>query len=330
MTMKPTKDLIIYGRVLMVLLLLALASEVKAQKFSVESFRALPNDVTAFVDQVEDLNGDACALLKIECSPEFAFSTPLGIVKRIDKTGEIWLYLPKGSKKITIKHPKLGIIRDYQFPERLDSHKSYELRVSRPLPQISDRPAAVTTVRDTLLVVRTDTLMVEVKRPATPFGADIMATAGFSTETGRPVWGLMATAMRRTGGLLHVMSDFGVGGKTVGTCDGKGKVGSEMPFYSGHVRRSVFMANAGIAQRLSAKAAVFAGVGYGYTHTDWQLAQSEGGGFVRNSRLSASGISFEAGCRMTSGRVSAGVYASSVKGRKWWIGVGIGIKIGKE
>lgn len=328
--MAATKDLIKSGHLLLMLLLLTLAAEVKAQKFSVDSFRVLANDVTAFVDPVEDLNGDACALIKIECAPDFAFSTPLGIVKRTDKTGEIWLYLPKGSKRITIKHPKWGIIRDYTFPEKLDSHKSYEIRISQPSVAASDFKPAVTTVRDTLLVVRTDTLMIEVKSPATPFTADIMATAGFSAETGKPAWGILATSMRRAGGFLHIMSDFGAGGSLVGTCDRDGDIGNTKPFYSGETRRSVFIINAGPALRLSNKIAVFAGVGYGFTNTDWQLARSEGGGYVRNSHLSVSGVSVEAGFRLTFGRISTGVYASSVKGRKWWLGLGVGIRIGKK
>lgn len=324
-------DILKYRRIFLTLLLLTFLAEGRAQQFAVESFKLLANDVTAFIDPVEDLNGDACALLKIECAPEFAFSTPLGIVSRIDKTGEIWLYLPKGSKKITIKHPKWGIIRDFPFSEKLDSHKSYELRLSQPVKaDVSGLQPAVTTVRDTLLVVRTDTLMVEIKRPAVPFRIELMATSGVSVETGRPMWGLLAMGMRRTGGFIHVMSDFGNGGETSGVCDKDGNMGRVMPFYSGDVRRSSFMANAGVAQRLTEKVGAFAGIGYGYTHTDWQLARSEGGGYVRNSHLSASGISFEAGCCLTFGRISTAAYASSVKGRKWWVGIGIGFRIGKE
>lgn len=330
MMMRAMTDILKYSRIFLTLLFLTFVLESKAQQFSVESFKLLPNDVTAFVDPVEDLNGDACALLKVECSPEFAFSTPLGIVSRIDKTGEIWLYLPKGSKKITIKHPKWGIIRDFPFSEKLDSHKTYELRISQPVKaDVSGLQPSVTTVRDTLLVVRTDTLMVEIKRPAVPFRAALMATVGVSAETGRPMWGLLAMGMRRTGGFIHVMSDFGKGGETSGVCDKDGNMDSLMPFYSGDVRRSSFMANAGVAQRLTEKAGVFAGIGYGYTHTDWQLARSEGGGYVRNSHLSASGLSFEAGYVVTFGRISTAAYVSSVNGRKWWVGIGIGLRIGK-
>lgn len=69
------------------LLLLGLQQTAVAQQFSVKGFRPLPNDVTAFITPVQDLNGDACALLKVEGPADFAFSTPLGIVKREDKVG---------------------------------------------------------------------------------------------------------------------------------------------------------------------------------------------------------------------------------------------------
>lgn len=79
--------------------------------FTVASFRQLPTDVSAFIDAVRDLNGEACALLKVVAPADFAFSSPLGIVERRDKVGEIWLFLPKGTKTITLKHPQWGLIR---------------------------------------------------------------------------------------------------------------------------------------------------------------------------------------------------------------------------
>ena len=51
-----------------------------AQEFRVGSFRELPNDVSAFISPVRDLNGDACALVKVAAQADFAFSSPLGIV----------------------------------------------------------------------------------------------------------------------------------------------------------------------------------------------------------------------------------------------------------
>ena len=38
--------------------------------FKVSGFRVLPNDVSAFITPVRDLNGDACALVKVVAPPE--------------------------------------------------------------------------------------------------------------------------------------------------------------------------------------------------------------------------------------------------------------------
>lgn len=110
------------------------SASVQAQEFSVAGFRLLPNDVSAFITPVRDLNDEPCALVKVEAPSDFAFSTPLGIVSRKDKVGEIWLYLPKGSKLLTIKHPEWGVLRDYRFSKPLESRMTYELKLKLPKP----------------------------------------------------------------------------------------------------------------------------------------------------------------------------------------------------
>ena len=75
------------GVVIAIMSLLLMPFSCSAQDFSVASFRLLPNDVSAFIDNVRDLNDEACALMKIEAPSDFAFSTPLGIVKRKDEVG---------------------------------------------------------------------------------------------------------------------------------------------------------------------------------------------------------------------------------------------------
>ena len=88
-----------YHVLLPLVLILCVNSSAWAQRFRWSLFKMLPNDVSAFINPVRDLNDEDCALVKVIASEDFAFSTPLGIVKRIDKTGEIWLYLPRGSKE---------------------------------------------------------------------------------------------------------------------------------------------------------------------------------------------------------------------------------------
>ena len=103
-------------RYMLTTVMLLIFSAMHAQQFSVQSFRQLPNDISAYIQPVKDLNDEACALIKIVGSRDFAFSTPLGIVKRKNDIGETWIYVPRGTTQITIKHPQWGVLRDYRFP----------------------------------------------------------------------------------------------------------------------------------------------------------------------------------------------------------------------
>ena len=70
-------------RLTILLFILSLwSASVLAQEFSVAGFRLLPNDVSAFITPVRDLNDEPCALVKVEAPSDFAFSTPLGIDRK--------------------------------------------------------------------------------------------------------------------------------------------------------------------------------------------------------------------------------------------------------
>ena len=125
-------------KILCTIILLWLLVPGWAQEFKVASFRLLPNDITAWVNPVRDLNDEACALIKVVGNRDFAFSTPLGIVQRKNEVGEIWLYVPNGTRKITIKHPRWGVLRDYKFPVILESRLTYELVIEEPLLKVEE------------------------------------------------------------------------------------------------------------------------------------------------------------------------------------------------
>ena len=101
-----------------------------AQQISVRSFKALPNDQAARITHpVTDQNGEKCALVKVVTNQSgFVWEGGmLGITKKINKTGEYWLYVPRGSKKITIKHEQLGVLRDYIYPVSIREATVYEM-----------------------------------------------------------------------------------------------------------------------------------------------------------------------------------------------------------
>ena len=304
-----------------------------AQRFSVESFRDLPNDISAFINPVKDRNDEGCALLKvIATSPDFAFSTPLGIAKRIDKTGEIWLYLPRGSKKITIKHAEWGVMRDYMFPSRLESHKTYELNVKEPAlktPVVIERPV-VTTVTDTLVLTRVDTVLIKPQKRTVAFETDVLATIDYGGKAGYLTEGIMIAVMKRHGAYLRLATDFGKTGPLSGDCDRTGAIGGEDRFYSGQTRRKAFMATAGAIHRAGRHIAVFEGIGYASNTLAWQLAESEGGGYVRNSYFSHSGLVAEVGLMLRLGRMTVSASALTVKGKEWFGAIGIGWRFGKN
>ena len=315
-------------------LLLAIFSEpLLAQEFSVGGFRDLPNDISAFINPVKDLNDEGCALVKvIAVSPDFAFSTPLGIVKRIDKTGETWLYLPRGSKKITIKHACWGVLRDYLFPTKLESHKTYELVIKEPLQNmmVADSKPIVTTIRDTLVVTKIDTLIVKSEKPPVPLESDILATAGYGGKASYFNWGVLATIMKRHGAFIHVSTDFGTTGHIVATCSKTGLIDVAQRYYSGITRRKSFMATVGAIHRAGSRIAIFEGLGYSSNALAWQLAKSEGGDFVKNSFFSHSGLTAEAGIMIRFNRMAVSASVLTIKGSEWFASIGVGIRLSKK
>ena len=97
-----------YGRMMMFMLLMLITLATHAQGIAVEKFEAAPEDLTANLQgtQVLDQNGDVCALIRIQTTQKgFVFDVGvLGITKTDDnKVGEIWVYVPKGVKRIAIR-----------------------------------------------------------------------------------------------------------------------------------------------------------------------------------------------------------------------------------
>lgn len=121
-----------------IFLLLLCVQVVTAQEISVASFRSLENDLTAntYATMVKDRNGEVSALIKVVTPErEFIFEAGMtGIVKVKQEVGEIWVYVPHGIKRLSIRHPKFGVLRDYYFPEAIEKARTYELKLKINTP----------------------------------------------------------------------------------------------------------------------------------------------------------------------------------------------------
>lgn len=105
-----------------------------AQDKSLEivSFNVLSTDMDARIQApVEDQNGEKCALIKVVSSIKgLKFESPaMGIVKQEKVDGEIWVYVPKNSRYVTILHNDYPTFRNYAYPVKIESAMVYELIV---------------------------------------------------------------------------------------------------------------------------------------------------------------------------------------------------------
>lgn len=276
-----------------------------------------------FLRQV--FSDEACALLKVVAPADFAFSSPLGIVERRDKVGEIWLFMPKGTKSITLKHPQWGVLRDYAFGTKLESRMTYEMRLR--IPQ-----AAVVEKHDTVVYTQTivDTVTVAPPRRVVPWHLYTLLTASMHTDG--PSWGAMIAVMSRHGGYVHASTNLRSGKNTVGACSREGyRDGATVkPYYSGSTHTSEYAVTAGLIHRINANFNIFEGAGYAKQTTAWQLAKSEGGEWLRNDGLTHKGVAAEIGVLFTKGRLSVSASTLTIGGSQWQGCVGIGIRIGKN
>ena len=115
----------------MLALLMLIATATGAQNISVSSFKLLENDLTANTagTMERDQNGKVAALIKVVTTEQgFVFDGGMvGIVKTKQGVGEVWVYVPQGIKRITIQHPQLGVLRNYDIPISIEEARTYEM-----------------------------------------------------------------------------------------------------------------------------------------------------------------------------------------------------------
>lgn len=120
------------------LFLLALALGAKAQKLTVEDFHADPTDLTAKMKPKTDLNGNPCGLVKIGLVyPNAKFEG--NVVSSEYKDGEWWVYMVKGSPRLTIKTGQ-HVPLQYEFPESIESNVTYIMTVVPYGPNPTPKP----------------------------------------------------------------------------------------------------------------------------------------------------------------------------------------------
>lgn len=129
-------------RVLLTLAILIMALPLLSQKMTVEKMEPLPMDTYASTHKRLDLNGNACAVVRVSltvCGATFSGN----VVGEVARDGSDYLvYMPQGSKKLWVKHPNYHELEvtfgDYGI-DRLQSLTSYRISVSIPQTFIAQK-----------------------------------------------------------------------------------------------------------------------------------------------------------------------------------------------
>lgn len=101
-----------------------------AQKLDVDDFRELTGIDALLGDAVRDeRNNQLAALIKVVSRENnFTFDCgSMGIVKVLKKEGEWWVYVPNGTRKLTIQHPVFGKLTEWPLPCVIEGGKTYQM-----------------------------------------------------------------------------------------------------------------------------------------------------------------------------------------------------------
>ena len=120
---------------LILLYVFALLNTAVAQKLSVESFVLAPTDITAQTEGRKDLNGDACALVKISFVGDVADVEGNVIKPLVKRNNETWAFMTQESRqmKVVTKNylPLMVTFGDYGI-DKLQGNRTYVLTLAKP------------------------------------------------------------------------------------------------------------------------------------------------------------------------------------------------------
>ena len=120
---------------LIILSVFALLNTAVAQELMVKSFVLAPTDITAQTEGRKDLNGDACALVKISFVGDVTDVEGNVIKPLVKRNNETWAFMTQESRqmKVVTKDylPLMVTFGDYGI-EKLQSNRTYVLTLTKP------------------------------------------------------------------------------------------------------------------------------------------------------------------------------------------------------
>mgnify|MGYP003290451987 CR=1 FL=1 len=333
----------------LVVLLICGVSAAKAQKISVEAFNRIDRDMGARVAKVRDINSDLCALIKIETiETGFEFSGCI-IEKTEQKTGEIWVFVSPGVKFLTIKHKDFGVLRNYNFPQSIESGVVYQMKlrtVAKPKidsTMIQNMQAQMEALNKKLAelenkqkqdsaasVANNKKARKPRPKPILDGAKFIMANAAYSVAPQTSVgitYGQYGVG-KRFG--WHITAASGFDFKALNPKYSDAEPSSQY-FYDGERSFSRLALNAGMLYRVSNKLALKLGIGYGIRNVAFSTLD---GDYAKIANASYSGLEAAVGIHLSFGKmafdIDMGGIGTDFKYSEIRLGVGYNFGIKKQ
>ena len=135
---------------LIILSVFAFLNTAMAQELMVKSFVLAPTDITAQTEGRKDLNGDACALVKISFVGDVADVEGNVIKPLVRRNNETWAFMTQESRqmKVVTKDylPLMVTFGDYGI-EKLQSNRTYVLTLTKPSGSSETQQMQTLTIR---------------------------------------------------------------------------------------------------------------------------------------------------------------------------------------
>ena len=325
---------------LVALLMLPLAG--MAQEIKIEDFQKLERDMSARTAKVKDVNGDLCALLKIETTEKgFEFSG-CNIEKTEQKTGEIWLFASPGVKFITIKHKDFGVLRNYQFPQSIESGVVYQIKLSTEAKEVKIDTSTINKAVESKI----DANMEELNKKLALLEEMQKQSSSQKPKRIRPVYNKETFAMLNAAYSVAPQTSFGLTfgmqktwGWYVSVASGlkfdalgatkEDADGTNDYFYDDNKTTSRLSIHGGAMYRIAKPLSIKLGVGYGIRNLAFTTQNSD---CIKIPSASHSGLECSAGVHLSFGKMAFSVDVISIgfKYSELKLGIGYNFRIKEQ
>lgn len=116
--------------ILSLLLFILCCDRMMAQTIQISEFEHKVTDLAASMQPVYDNTGMHCAVIRFYVTDTlFQIKGNLGVLKRETSTNEIKIWVPQGTKRLTVRHDNMFPLVGYEIPIRIEKKNAYHATI---------------------------------------------------------------------------------------------------------------------------------------------------------------------------------------------------------